>query len=446
MARITSLLIGTGLVALQACSSGVGTEDVGVSQSPLTCSDTPRPSETCANAKAWGFCGTDWFAGNCQITCGQCSAGSTGGASSNGGGSSAGGVSISYTSDSGTSYCVNVSVTNKLSTAAGNWVAIMDLQGSTMTSNWGASFASASGRITAKPTNTNTSIAPGSSASFGFCANAPNASARPVMKAWNFESNVYQACESNNGNWPTLAALAVAMGTELGRWDPLNDLSIVYVGSDRAIALSSTGQARCTNGCKNTKALLGQQGVPSSLTGGLVDGANYRATAVAGIDRQSNMIADYKRNSPSKLPPAHKLTRVNVDPFAVPGACGPHYLFQVDNADGTPMTSAQAANMANALCFVGNAGCGVNAYIGFFQTANGCPAGRTCVAIDPTDGDNGTGSSTSAGSAPTYPLNRVYDPDGALLGTACITTKGVLASLQSKCALYSSTCGYDYCM
>jgi hypothetical protein len=133
------------------------------------------------------------------------------------------------------------------------------------------------------------------------------------------------------------------------------------------------------------------------------------------------------------------------------GACGPHYVFQVDNLDGTPLTAQQAANMSNWLCFYGMDGsngqnCGSNPYIGFFQTSNSCPAGRTCIAIDPTDGDNGPTSSSNGASAPTYPMNRAYDPSTGLLGTACITTLGMLGTMTSKCAGYPNTCGYDYCV
>jgi hypothetical protein len=189
----------------------------------------------------------------------------------------------------------------------------------------------------------------------------------------------------------------------------------------------------------------------ASWTSNVFDPTSYGAELVSGFGRQSSHYTNIIQNYRSQTPPEHKLTFVAGPLNMGVGACGPHYLFQVDNADGTPMTSTQAANMANWLCFYGmngtnGFGCGSNPYLGFFQTGNGCPAGRTCIAIDPTDGDNSSTSSTSAGSAPTYPKNSVYDPAGTLLGTACITTKGVLATLQSKCAYSSNTCGYDYCM
>jgi hypothetical protein len=66
--------------------------------------------------------------------------------------------------------------------------------------------------------------------------------------------------------------------------------------------------------------------------------------------------------------------------------------------------------------------------------------------VGPTDGDNSSTSTTSSGSAATYPMNRVWNPDNSLLGTACITTLGYLGTMESKCAAYPTTCGYLYCI
>ena len=43
-------------------------------------------------------------------------------------------------------------------------------------------------------------------------------------------------------------------------------------------------------------------------------------------------------------------------------------------------------------------------------------------------------------------MNRVWNPDNSLLNTACITTSGLLKTLQSKCSTNQNTCGYLYCM
>ena len=92
------------------------------------------------------------------------------------------------------------------------------------------------------------------------------------------------------------------------------------------------------------------------------------------------------RNNPTKLPPAHKLTKVGGPINLGIGACGPHYVFQADRPDGTPLTAAEAANLWNGMCFYGFGNCGNgNPCISYTLTGQGCPSGRTCVAIDPTD-------------------------------------------------------------
>lgn len=62
-----------------------------------------------------------------------------------------------------------------------------------------------------------------------------------------------------------------------------------------------------------------------------------------------------------------------------------------------------------------------------------------------TDGDNAAPGCGHAAIAITYPLNRVYDPANTLLGCECVTTSGWFGTLQSKCAVKPSTCGYLYC-
>jgi hypothetical protein len=248
-------------------------------------------------------------------------------------------------------------------------------------------------------------------------------------------------CYSNTGVHTTKAALAVAMATELGRWDPLNDLVLI----NYKVALKP-GISCVRNSCKQTKAILGQMDfTPNQAT---FSSEGFRNDLYASLERQKNLIADLTRNRPSQLPPAHKLTPVGS--MTLSGACGAHFIFQVDNVNGSAMTSAQAALMSNTLCYFGQntagTACGSNPFIGFTQTQTGCPAGRVCVAIDPDPYDTGSGSSTVAGSAPTYTLNRLYDPGNTMLNTACTRTTGVLGSMVSKCAATPNTCGYLYCM
>jgi len=261
------------------------------------------------------------------------------------------------------------------------------------------------------------------------------------------------ACYTNSGLNPTKAALAVAMADELGRWDPARDLQVVrqsplYPGVYDAVVLSPS--AVCLkNNCANTKALLGQQ---DSRLSTVIDQAvfnpwMYNTELVASANRNATFLSDLQRNNASKLPPAHKLTKVGGPVNLGIGACGPHYVFQADKLNGTPLTAAEAQNLSNGMCFYGFGSCSNgNPYISYAVTTQGCPVGRTCIAIDPTDGDNGSGTTTTAGSAPTYPMNRLYDPTNGKLNSACVTTAGKLTSMMSKCSALPSTCGYLYCI
>ncbi|HYQ41378.1 MAG TPA: hypothetical protein VER11_05415 [Polyangiaceae bacterium] len=257
-------------------------------------------------------------------------------------------------------------------------------------------------------------------------------------------------CYSMQGINTTKASLAVAMGIELGRWDSLSDLVI----SGSKVVLKS-GVTCVKNNCANTKAILGQQDY--TVDQNVFQNTSYAGDLVASFGRQQNLITNYKQNSPYYLPPAHKLTLVGGPKDLGVGACGPHYIFQVNHLDGTPLTTWEGYTIANTLCYFGfnalGVGCGSNPFIAPIVTtntttttaSNGCPAGQTCIAIDPADGDNGTTTTTTAGSAPTYPMNRVYDPTNALLGTACTTTSGKVTKLVSRCSTTPSTCGYLYC-
>ena len=256
------------------------------------------------------------------------------------------------------------------------------------------------------------------------------------------ESALDAACTSRQGTNASKAALAVAMGIELGRWDALKDLEVVN-GRTRLKA-----SAVCLNnsGCARTKAILGQQDFTPDQN--RFNNGSYQSDLSSSFDRQNNWINNLTANHSDRLPPAHKLKLVGT--VTMTGACGPHYLFQVDNADGTAMTAAKAQYMSNTLCYFGQdavgMSCGANKFVGFTQVQTGCPSGRVCVAIDPDDGDAGSGTTTTAGSAPTYLLNRLWDPANTKLNTACTKTSGSVGVMQSRCATYATTCGYLYCM
>ena len=156
-----------------------------------------------------------------------------------------------------------------------------------------------------------------------------------------------------------------------------------------------------------------------------------------------------KRNNPTKAPISdYKLTQVAGPVNMGYGNCGPHYVYQVDyKSSGQPLSANDATNLMATMCFYGAYGCGNNSYIGYITTnLPGCPSGKQCIGIDPTDGDNGSTSTTTAGSAPSYPFNRAYDPANTLLGTQCITTAGLLGTMTSKCSFAPNTCGTLYCI
>ncbi|HEY0467585.1 MAG TPA: hypothetical protein VGC79_25470 [Polyangiaceae bacterium] len=259
----------------------------------------------------------------------------------------------------------------------------------------------------------------------------------------NLANELNNQCYSMQGINTTKASLAVAMGIELGRWDTVNDLQV----SGNKVILKP-GVTCLKNNCANTKAILGQQDFTADQN--VFQNSSYSGDLVASFGRQTNLIVNYKQNTPQYLPPAHKLTLVGGPKDLGIGACGPHYIFQVDHLDGTPLNWWEGMTIANTLCYFGfnalGVGCGSNPFIAPTITTNSCPAGRTCLAIDPADGDNGSFTTTTAGSAPQYPVNRVYNPDNSLLNTACTMTTGKVTKLVSKCTAAPSTCGYLYCM
>jgi len=264
-------------------------------------------------------------------------------------------------------------------------------------------------------------------------------------------SEAASTCYTNSGLNPTKAALAVAMADELGRWAPDKDLVRVNGGAatqwNYVVQLSSS--AVCLkNNCANTRAILGQQDdrLIAFIDQNVFNPAVFRNDLSASLQRAQTMISDLTRNNPRNLPPAHVLTMLGGPVDLGLSACGPHYVFQADHTDGTPLSSTEATNLGNALCTYGYGSCGNNPFISYTLTGQGCPAGRTCIAVDPADGDNTSTTTTTAGSVPTYPLNRLYDPSNTFLNSACSTTTGKAGKMLSKCTAQPNTCGYLYCI
>ncbi len=167
------------------------------------------------------------------------------------------------------------------------------------------------------------------------------------------------ACYTNSGLNPTKAALAVAMADELGRWDPAHDLQIVR-GSTTSfpnvweVVVLSPSAVCLKNNCANTKALLGQQDqrLINFIDQNLFSPAGYNSDLVASMNRSANVLSDLQRNNKAKLPPAHKLTKVGGPVDLGIGSCGPHYVFQADHVDGTPLSSTEATQSCQRLVFL----------------------------------------------------------------------------------------------
>lgn len=402
MKRISALLGGIGLIALQACSVATQAD-----------TESLAKNENAVSASAYMTIPYDW----------------------------------------GSGYNSHVFAVNPLTVTAKTWTVIVDLQGGSIQLNssgqpnwWGAIGNRTSGLVSFTPTGSTIAVAPGTTAElFSFNTNVSGSSApRAVIKAYNFKLDTFANCETNSGKKPAKAALAVAMANELGRWEPDQDLTI----SNGRVVVSPS--AVCVkNNCANTKSLLGQQDYTPDQS--IFNNVDFSSDLQASFQRQLDTLNNLKLNSPSKMPISdYKLTQI-AGPvnLGINGACGPHYVFQVDyKSTGQPLSSTDATNLMATMCFYDGYGCGNgNPYLGYITTGiTGCPSGKQCIAIDPTDGDNGSTSTTTAGSAPTYPFNRVYNPDNSLLGTACITTTGLYGTLISKCSTAPNTCGYLYCV
>lgn len=244
------------------------------------------------------------------------------------------------------------------------------------------------------------------------------------------------SCDANGGIHPVKAALAVAMAREMGRLDPARDLAV----ANGMVVLSPEGRLHCRHDCAETRGILDKQ-VGRSDRNPVAPNA-FRDDLVRSFECQKSQAAAEAVR--------HEVKPVASSVHLDPSSCGTHNVFQIDDLSGQPLDARQAAALESSLAFFGTGACGNNPYLGFTVTSVSCPAGRTCIAIDPDPNDQGGGSSTCSGSAPTYPDDRSWDPNGQLLSDACArscaTTEGFVGSMTSFCGTVPSSCGYDYCV
>lgn len=255
-------------------------------------------------------------------------------------------------------------------------------------------------------------------------------------------------CATMGGVFPTKAALAVAMGIELQRFEPTKDLVNVNY---QYTTLS--GSANCkVDGCRKTKAILGLQFADANWMGGatIFDPNTYRMELGGGFQFQSTLNGVVRSRGKTQAPD-HKATLISGPVDLGTQACGLQYIFDITKPDGvTQLTQAEKDSMVYWFCYFGQAPsgaadvgvqCSNNPYVGFIQTNVNCPEGHYCIAIDPDPGDTGTTSSTTSGAAPTYPMNRLLvNPDTSpnsprwseMINTPCTKTTGLVTTLKAK--------------
>ena len=214
-------------------------------------------------------------------------------------------------------------------------------------------------------------------------------------------------CTNLDGTNSAMAAFAVAVAKELGRWQVGKDFVVVKSngttpgtsGMSETIALSSgsdasgaKGSSRClVAGCPNINAILNWQYAQNNNkiyfqgSGSYKQLLNPQALAsrmVAKLREQGTCDAAAKNGDATQCPvEEHKLTYVS----AAAGGCDRMFTFNVKRTDGTALQ--YPGQLKHKLRFADQ----TNPYIGFTPLANGD------IAIDPTGGLNEDGT-TGAGT------------------------------------------------
>lgn len=220
-----------------------------------------------------------------------------------------------------------------------------------------------------------------------------------------------QNCQNPDGTNAVMAAFAVAVGEDLGRWQATKDFEMFTTsgqseaspGMQQAIRLRSgtgpdgkpRGKSRCADAkCRRVQALLDMQYEQArgkiyiqgetSTNKVLLDPAALRSRMVAKVNyEQTACDQNAKDNDPTRCPvETHKLVPMGTVNL---GGCGVHYKFGV--AKETGATLLYPGQLKWKLTFADQA----NGWVDFRNLGGGV------VAIDPTYGLNTTGTA-SAGS------------------------------------------------
>jgi hypothetical protein len=199
------------------------------------------------------------------------------------------------------------------------------------------------------------------------------------------------ACANPQGTNAMIAALAVQIGKELGRFKVGTDFKIIRgTYNQEHMVLSAAGLARCTNGCIFTKGLLTFQDArydQQIVVGGeKLSAWSYAARLVAGYREQLTCEARPSNNTgnPANCPAEeHLLTHL----ASAPGGCDTNHTFSATTPSGGALVAPSL--LKNKLLWAGKD----NPYIGFQSTAS-------TITIDPFYGGD-EGDSASSGSCST---------------------------------------------
>jgi hypothetical protein len=207
------------------------------------------------------------------------------------------------------------------------------------------------------------------------------------------------SCTNLDGTNSAMAAFAVAVAKELGRWQVGKDFMVQLINGQETLQLTSgsdtsgaKGKSRCASSvCPNVQAILDWQSTAANNkiyfqgSGTVKTLLNPQALAsrmVAKWREQGTCDAAAKDGDATQCPKEeHKLTYVS----AAKGGCDTMFTFNVKRTDGLALK--YPAQLKHKLRFADQ----TNGYIQFTPLANGD------IAIDPTYGLNPDGT-TSSGS------------------------------------------------
>jgi len=167
-------------------------------------------------------------------------------------------ATVATSSDWGTGYCANVTVSNAGSSPTTSWTVVINLNQATVSSLWSASQTTSGSTLTVTPLSYNAAIAPGSSVSFGYCANASGS---------NYHPTITSVSGIGNGGGTTGTGGTVATGGTRATGGTTATGGTVATGGTRATGgTTGTGGTVGTGGTRATGGTTGTGGSSSGPT------------------------------------------------------------------------------------------------------------------------------------------------------------------------------------